>query len=258
MHNAPLYQKLAVKLADIARPIAQRYFEQALPVELKADNSPVTQADREIEFEQRVAIRATFPNHGILGEEYPPHQPDAEWVWVLDPIDGTKAFIAGKATFVTLIALCQYGVPVLGVIDQPIKQERWMGGLIASASFNGMPIARCAAKALSEATISTTSMPYFSASEMALFGGLESQSRQSLLNLDGYAFGLLTKGEIDVVIEAGLKNHDFCALKPVIEAAGGVITDWYGNPLTMESDGHVLATNSAELHQECLTLMKVE
>lgn len=256
MHNAPHYQKLAVKLADIARPIAQRYFDQALPVELKADNSPVTQADREIEFEHRVAIRATFPNHGIIGEEYPPHNPNAEWVWVLDPIDGTKAFIAGKPTFVTLIALCQYGVPVLGIIDQPIKHERWMGGLIASASFNGAPITRNVAKPLSECTISTTSIPYFSPSELALFGELESQSGQSLLNLDGYAFGLLLNGQIDVVIESGLKPYDFCALKPVIEAAGGMITDWHGNPLTMESDGHVLATMHADLHAQVLDRIK--
>ncbi len=256
MHNAPHYQKLAVKLADIARPIARRYFEQAMPVELKADSSPVTQADREIEFEQRAAISAIFPAHGILGEEYPPHQPDAEWVWVLDPIDGTKAFIAGKPTFVTLIALCQYGVPVLGIIDQPIKGERWIGGLIASASFNGEPIARCAPKALSEATISTTSMPYFSASQLALFGEMESQSKQSLLNLDGYAFGLLTKGDIDVVIEAGLKNHDFCALKPVVQAAGGIITDWHGNPLTMKSDGHVVASMHKELHMQVLDMIR--
>ncbi|MCI5050360.1 MAG: inositol monophosphatase family protein [Rickettsiales bacterium] len=243
------YLNIAHNLADLARPIAKQYFGQSVPVDMKADNSPVTLADKEIEMAIRQHIMQHCPDHGILGEEMDDHQTDAEYVWVIDPIDGTKAFVGQKPTFTTLIALCKDGAPILGVIDQPIKQERWTSDMTTSSETPSD------IEKLSDCMIATTSFGYFSSSQMIVFQELERATRSTLLNHDAYAYGMLSEGDLEIVLDVKLKPYDFCALVPVIEQAGGIITDWHGKPLTMRSEGHVIATANKSLHKQALDLL---
>jgi histidinol phosphatase-like enzyme (inositol monophosphatase family) len=240
---------LANHMADEARIIAKQYFRKGVAVENKNDASPVTLADRAIEKAMRALIEESFPDHGIIGEEFGAVRGEAEFQWVLDPIDGTRAFIAGLPTFVTLIALCKNGLPVLGIIDQPISGERW----VSAAAKN--TVSRISA--LSQATIATTSTHYFTAAQSAAFAALQKQCGNCVLGGDAYSYGMLASGHIDLVADAGMKPYDFCALRPVVEAAGGVISDWQGKPLTLHSDGSVLAAATKELHAKALSILSL-
>lgn len=236
------YLDFAHRLANAAGQVARKYFRTAVAVEDKADFSPVTIADREAEASMRALIAIHHPGHGILGEEEGSMRTDAELVWVLDPIDGTRAFIAGKPTFVTLIALVRNGVPVLGVIDQPIARERWTGVTGAATRFNGQVVSTRACTRLDRAILNTTAPNLFSGENARAFGLLSAAVKDTLYGGDGYAYGLLAGGFIDLVAEADLQPYDFCALAPVVEGAGGVMTDWRGQPLTVNSDGRVVAS----------------
>jgi len=247
----------ATALADAARPIAQRYFRSHLSVDTKADNSPVTQADREIEAVLRSMIEERFPTHGIWGEEQRPTHIDAEYVWVIDPIDGTRAFIAGVPTFTTLIALCQRGVPMLGIIDQPIRDERWIGVAGQPSTYNGSPLQMRPLTPSGTHRLSTTSLPYFTPKERKAFDHLSNVSAATLLNQDGYGYGLLALGHVDMVIDAHMKPYDFCALAPVIQGAGGEVSDWAGHPLSLHGQGDVIATTHKMLHTQVLGLLKI-
>lgn len=251
------YLAFAESLCDGAGEVARHYFNQrnAYDVETKSDNSPVTIADKEIEMQMVQRIRSTYPTHGIIGEETGNHQVDAEYVWVIDPIDGTRAFIAGRATFVTLLALCKHGLPVLGVIDQPVKRSRWAAHTERNTTFNGAPVTSNHTHHLKDAMISTTSIPYFGAVHMMAFQALESATRSTLLNHDGYAYGLIANGGLDIVVDVGLKPFDFCALIPVIEMAGGKVTDWSGQPVTMQSDGTIIACACETLYDKAFSLI---
>jgi inositol-phosphate phosphatase/L-galactose 1-phosphate phosphatase/histidinol-phosphatase len=241
---------LAHRLADIARPIARRYFRTSLDIDSKADDSPVTIADRSIEAAMREEIERTFPDHGILGEEYGSVRLDGEAVWVLDPIDGTKAFITGMPTFGTLIAACVDGAPVLGVIDQPISEERWIGATGRPSTLNGAEIKASGVTSLADASLYATAPEMFEgdASE-ARFAALRAAVASTRYGADCYAYGLLALGCVDLVVERMLQPYDYCALVPVIEGAGGRVRDWSGAPLTIESDGHVLAAATPALQE---------
>jgi histidinol-phosphatase len=231
----------ANELADAAGPIVRRYFRQGVAVDDKADTSPVTVADREAELALRALIQQRFPEHGILGEEHGSHRTDAERVWVLDPIDGTKSFISGVPLFGTLIALVERGLPVLGVIDQPISRERWIGAQGHRSTLNGAAISTRACAGLGAATLFATSPDMFKDAEAEGFQRLKSAVKLARFGGDCYAYGLLAAGFVDLVVEAGLKPYDYAALVPVITGAGGSMTDWQGKPLTLASDGRVLA-----------------
>lgn len=246
---------LAHRLADAARPVVRRYFRTPVSVDTKKDSSPVTIADREVEATMRAIIKETFPHHGILGEEYGNENLEAEYVWVLDPIDGTQAFITGKPSFGTLIALTRRGAPILGVIDQAILDERWIGGDGHPTTLNGQPAHVRACDALSKAYAYTTGPEYFDATTMAAWNRLAARVRQPRYGCDCYAYALLTSGFVDVVAEAGLKPYDYCALVPVVGNAGGTITDWRGDPLTIASDGRVCAAGDRRLHAQALEVL---
>lgn len=232
---------LANSLADAARPIAARYFRTPVTVDDKADQSPVTIADREAETAMRVLLDGRVPQHGVFGEEHGAVRTDAEYVWVLDPIDGTKAFITGLPIFGTLIALLHRGVPVLGIIDQPISRERWVGITGQGSTLNGTPIKVRACPSLDKA--------YMYSTAPQMFGAAAAQRHQTLAEMtklfrwggDCYAYGLLAAGHVDLVVENSLKLYDFAALVPVIKGAGGLITDWRGKELDISSDGSVIA-----------------
>jgi histidinol-phosphate phosphatase HisN, inositol monophosphatase family len=246
---------LAHRLADAARPVVRKYFRTPVPVDVKDDDSPVTIADREVEAAMRAIIAETFPGHGILGEEHGGHNTDAEYVWVLDPIDGTKAFITGKPSFGTLIALAHRGAPILGVIDQAILDERWIGGDGHPTTLNGRPARVRPCDSLAKAYAYTTGPDYFGADTLPAWNRIAARVRQPRYGCDCYAYALLASGFVDLVVETGLKPYDYCALAPVITQAGGVVTDWRGRPPTIASDGSICAAGDTRLHAQALEVL---
>ncbi len=249
------FTALAERLADAARPIIRGYFRTPMTIDDKADASPVTIADREAELAMRRLISATFPEHGIQGEEYGVENGAAEYVWVLDPIDGTQAFITGQPSFGTLIALTHRGVPILGIIDQAITNERWLGARGQATTLNGDKVAVRSCSAMAHAYAYTTGPCYFDATTLPAWERVAGKVKRYRYGGDCYAYALLATGCIDLVVEAGLKPHDYCALTPVVEGAGGVMTDWSGAPLTIASDGRVCAAGDQRVHAETLLLL---
>jgi inositol-phosphate phosphatase / L-galactose 1-phosphate phosphatase / histidinol-phosphatase len=245
----------AEKLADAARPVIHLHFRTPITVDAKVDNSPVTIADRDAEAAMRALIADNYSDHGILGEEFGSENLDAEFVWVLDPIDGTRSFITGRPIFGTLIALVKNGVPVLGVIDQAILDERWIGAAGRNTVFNGKPIHTRPCPDLGSAILGTTSPDLFDPGEAPAFRRLAAQTDTTIYGGDCYGYALLASGFSDLVVEAGLKPYDFCALVPVIAGAGGVVTDWHGNQITMASNGRILAVGDPEILTKALTLL---
>ena len=196
-----------------------------------------------------------FPDFGILGEEFPDHNIGAKNVWVIDPIDGTRAFITGRPSFCTLLGLLEDGVPILGFIDQPITGERWHGGRDFPAAFRGNlggTISPRNVGKLAEAELSSTSPEMLGDAGAVRFARLQAACRRIYWGGDAYAYGLLALGQVDIVAECGLKPWDWAALAPVVEAAGGVVTDWSGQKLRLGGNGSVLATANPTLHEAAL------
>jgi inositol-phosphate phosphatase / L-galactose 1-phosphate phosphatase / histidinol-phosphatase len=203
----------------------------------------------------RRLIAARFPDHGIIGEEFGRERENAEFVWVLDPIDGTKSFISGVPLFGTLIALARYGRPILGIIDQPISRERWIGAAGRPTLFNDAPIRCRPCPSLARATLFATSPDMFAGDDRAGFGRVAAAAKLVRFGADCYAYGLLAHGFIDLVIEASLKPYDFSAILPVVEGAGGIASDWRGAPLTVASDGRVVVAGDRRSHEAALALL---
>jgi inositol-phosphate phosphatase / L-galactose 1-phosphate phosphatase / histidinol-phosphatase len=246
---------LAIDLADAAGEAIRPHFREPLAVDDKPDLSPVTIADRAAEMAMRQLIARRFPEHGIIGEEFGSERAAAEYVWVLDPIDGTKSFISGVPLFGTLIALAHLGRPILGIIDQPISRERWIGASGRPSTFNGAPIRSRQCHRLASATVFSTSPDMFKGDDAAAFARLGAAAKLVRFGADCYAYGLLALGCIDLVVEASLKPYDFSAMLPIIEGAGGVASDWRGAPLTLASDGRVLVAGDRRAHEAALALL---
>ncbi len=251
----PAWIETATALADAARPIAKHYFRSRLSVNSKADFSPVTIADQQIEAAMREILAKAHPDHGILGEEHGADRTDADFVWVLDPIDGTRAFICGIPTFGTLIALCYKGQPILGLVDHPALGERWIGGVGAPTTWNGEACSTRGCTRLADAYLFATSPDMFKGPDKAAFARLETRAKERRFGLDCFAAGLIAGGQIDAMVETSLQPYDYCALVPVIEQAGGKITDWAGKPLTIHSDGRIIAAATPSLHGEIQTAL---
>lgn len=249
---------LAHSLADQSGAVLRRYFRQPIAIDAKADLSPVTIADREVERLVRAGIESAFPDHGILGEEYGAARTNAEYVWVIDPIDGTKSFMTGKATFGTLIALTRHGAPILGIIDQPILRERWLGASGQGTTFNGAPVKVRSCARLADASLYATTPQMFIGADAAAFERLAKAVQYPLYGADCYAYGLLASGFTDLVCEASLQPYDYCALVPVVEGAGGVISDWQGRAVTIKSGGRILAAGSTALQQAALAQLAAQ
>lgn len=247
---------LAEAMADAARAIARRYFRSGLAVEDKADASPVTIADREAEAAIRALVAARYPDHGVVGEEQGADRPGATHVWVVDPIDGTKHFITGNPLFGTLIALLRDGRPILGVIDMAALGERWLGAsgrptvLRDSAGTRPARVRPCAA--LGQAVLQASSPHMFSAEEFAAFERVRAESKMVLYGGDCFSYGTLASGFGDLVVEADMSPHDYLALVPVVTGAGGVMTDWSGAPLGLESAGRTVAAGDERVHAAAL------
>ena len=234
---------LANRLADAARAAILPLFRTGIGSERKDDRTPVTEADRAAEEAMRRLIKAEFPRDAIHGEEFGAEAGTSGRTWVLDPIDGTTAFMAGRPIFGTLIALVQEGWPVLGVIDQAVLQERWVGATGQATTFNGTAVRTRPCRALADAAIATTGPHYFDDHDGAHFMGLAAKTdhKRMVMGGDCYNYAMLAMGQLDVVCEANLKLHDYAALIPVVEGAGGTMCDWNGEPLHAASSGHVLA-----------------
>ncbi|GBQ86961.1 inositol monophosphatase family protein [Asaia krungthepensis] len=250
----------ALACADAARHAVTPHFRSGLTVDDKSDESPVTRADREAETAMRSMIAQSHPDHAILGEEFGLSGIEGEFVWVLDPIDGTRAFITGRPSFATLIALFWRGKPVLGIIDQPLTRERWIGvegetTRFESSTLPGIVGTRSCPE-LGAAELSCTSPDMLIPPFDARFAALKAATRRTSWGGDAYGYGLLALGQIDVIAECTMKPWDWAALVPVVTGAGGVMTDWQGAPLTLESDGTVLACGDKVLLSQAIASLR--
>lgn len=246
------FEALAKRLADEAGEIARKYFRTPFEVISKDDDSPVTIADREIEARMREILEDERPQDGIYGEEHGIKQSESGLTWVLDPIDGTKSFVIGRPTFGTLIALCDDGKPKLGVIDQPITKERWIG-FDGQTTFNGERVKTAKCSSIDLARIGSTTPAMFED-----VGPVYKNFNESRFFWGGdcYQYGLMANGLVDIIIEAGMAPYDYCALVPVIEAAGGYISDFEGKPLTIDGDGTVFACGDPSLWDSAKALLQ--
>jgi inositol-phosphate phosphatase / L-galactose 1-phosphate phosphatase / histidinol-phosphatase len=232
--------------------VACHYFNQPINAELKADASPVTIADVEIEAHIRRRIAETYPLHGILGEEQSAVNPLAAFCWVVDPIDGTKSFISGVPLWGTLLALLEDSQPIFGIVDVPALGERFVGMQGCRTVRNGQVIRASDCDELASCIMSATSPDMFSAEEAKIFDSLSRKVRFRRFGGDCYNYAMLASGRVDAVIEAGLKPYDFLPIVPIVNGAGGIMTDWSGNRLTPESDGRIIAAATPALHQAIL------
>ena len=257
MTDLPALMDFAHRLADAARIETMARFRETLETGNKDERGgfdPVTEADRAAERAMRALIEAEYPDHGIAGEEYPDRPAQGRYVWSLDPIDGTRAFICGMPTWVTLIALLEDGKPVAGLIDAPAIGERY-SGLGSAAAFGHHGAVRVSdCKSLAEARFSTTDPYLFRGEEAACFERVRASVRTTRYGFDGYAYARLAAGGIDLVMESGLKPYDYNALIPVIRAAGGTVGDWRGGENW--SEGRILAAATPDLFDEAVRAIR--
>lgn len=255
------YEAFAVDLARAAGAVTLPLFRTDCGEEDKGGDGafdPVTRADRDAEAAIRRLIAARFPDHGVIGEEYGEDRPEAEYVWVLDPVDGTRAFIAGLPLWTTLIALRRQGRPILGVIAQPCLDEIFLGGPSGAVLLKGAeapcPLRTRACPSLNEAVIATTDPDIFTGAELGAWTQVRAAARLARLGCDAYAYAMVAAGRIDLVAETSLKPWDWSALVPVIEAAGGRVTNWRG--AAPDDGGQILAVGDAALTDQALVALK--
>ncbi len=243
--------------ADVAGAVVRPFFRAGIGTDIKADRSPVTIADRTAEQAMRAVLSERFPDHGILGEEFGLDRAEARLRWVLDPIDGTRAFITGRPTFGTLIALLDGDDPIVGIIDQPVTGERWIGASGRTTTFRG-PLGGHAGcrpcRSIADAELSCTS-PEMLAEQEPRWRRLATAARRNYWGGDCYAYGLLALGQIDIVAECSMHLWDWAPLVPIVQGAGGRVTDWRGNRLTAASDGTVLAVGHPDLLAQAVVLL---
>jgi inositol-phosphate phosphatase/L-galactose 1-phosphate phosphatase/histidinol-phosphatase len=249
-----LKEKTTKWLAEAGALVLQM-MQHGFSGELKADDTPVTAIDHAVEQLLRERIQAAFPEHGIIGEESESYQPDAEYCWVIDPIDGTRALLAGFASFTILVALSHRGLPHFGAIYQPITKELWMGIVGEKSTLADSTISTRNCEKLSNAFFSTTSPLLFKPEQRATIEAIIQQCVAYQFGGDAYAYAKLASGRIDLIIESGLKPHDFMALAPVIQGAGGIITDWQGKALHLGSAGEICAAGDTRIHQKALAIL---
>lgn len=258
------YIKFAHELADASGEVIKKYFRSKLDVQDKIDNSPVTEADKLTESVLRKMISEKYPEHDIIGEEYVNETSGSRWKWVLDPIDGTRSFILGVPIFGTLISLMDQEIPILGIIDMPMMGERWVGiknkkSVFLSEKYKKKPITCKVSgkKSIEQANLTSADPEMFNSIQKPIFDRIANRVKMVRWGGDCYSYGLLASGFIDLVVEADLKIFDIMALIPVVEEAGGIISDWQGDCFFNEKwDGCVLASATEELHKQALELLQ--
>ena len=254
MLDQPLdvFSDFANDIADVARQIVRKAAAgQRRPV-AKSDSSPVTETDRAVEQSLRERIADRFPGHGVLGEEFGAEGLDEEFVWVIDPIDGTKAFVGGLAVYGTLISLTRGGTPILGLIDNPVTGDRWLGLSGCATTLNGVTVRTASTSLLREAFMANGNPEPFEGSEKHSIERLRQSTRWCVYGGSCMAYGRVADGSIDISIDGGLDPFDYCALVPVVTGAGGCITDWQGRALSLTSGNLCLASANERLHRQVL------
>ena len=249
------FTSFAKLLADESAKITLKFFRQTFTTENKEDKSPVTIADKNAELKIRDLINKTYPKHGILGEEFEDINPDSEFKWVVDPIDGTLSFIAGHKDFGTLIALLYNEKPFLGIIDCPAHQERWVGLQNQPTTLNGIVVKTSNVKNIKNSYAFTSGLYFKDKMFRTSFNKIIEQTKYYRFGGDCYMYGMLASGLIDIVIEDTLKAYDYMALIPVIEGAGGVVTDKHNQEISLDSEGSIVATANPELHKEVVKVL---
>ena len=244
----------AQTLADGAREIALRYHRKKIQRWFKSDHTYVTEADLSIEKFIRKKISTAYPDHGFYGEEFGDSE-DTFLKWCVDPIDGTQPFVLGLPTFGVLIALTCNLKSILGIIESPAMQQRWVGAAGFETTFQGETCKTNADGRLAKATVFATSIDMFTDNEREVFNRVTANARSRRFGADCYAYGLLASGYIDVVMESDMKPYDMMALVPVVAGAGGVVTDWAGHPINIKSGNKILATSNEKIHVECLNII---
>ena len=244
-------------LPTLSRPVVTQHFRSGFSIEQKADASPVTIADKSVEAELRHAILTAFPDHAIVGEEQGGCA-DRQFCWVIDPIDGTRAFVIGKPLFGTLVGVARDGQPFAGLIDMPALDETYLSQgqhsyLITGSEKTVLSVSSC--RRLDQAQIATTSPEAFTTDGLGRFNRLGKACRFTHYGGDCYNYALLAAGHLDLVMEHQLATHDFMALIPVLKGAGAIVTDWSGQPLDLSSDGSLLVAATPELHEAALGLI---
>ena len=249
------YLNFAIKLADAAGITSMKYFRTSLDIDNKIDESPVTIADKNTELEIRSMIEKKYPNHGILGEEFDSINPGAEFIWVIDPIDGTRSYIAGHKDFGNLISLTENEKPIIGIINCPAHKERWVGVKNLHSTINQKPTKSSNVTNIEDAYLFTSGLYFDEPHLRSAVEKINNKVRYFRYGGDCYMYGMLASGLIDIVIEDTLKVHDYMALVNVIEGAGGVITDKFGNEISTDSQGSVVASANQELHSKLISLI---
>jgi myo-inositol-1(or 4)-monophosphatase len=247
------------RLATVSGEVVLPFFRTSLGIENKGGPGtfdPVTAADRAAETAMRTLIRESFPDHGIVGEEFGNERTEAEYCWVLDPIDGTKSFIAGMPAWGTLIALTRGGEPVYGMMHQPFTRERFTGDSNAAryrgpAGDRALRVRRC--EKLSDAMLMTTSPLLMKETDRAQFGKVEQAVKLSRYGGDCYAYCMLAAGHVDLVIETELKPYDVIPLVPIINGSGGIITTWENGP--PYAGGRIVAAGDERVHAAAMAML---
>ena len=247
----------ANSLADEASRMIEAASTATLGTMAKPDKTFVTALDLDIERHLRARIHAAYPEHGIVGEEFDAEGADAEWVWTLDPVDGTMALVAGIPVYSTLISLSQHGIPVIGVMHFPAIGTRWVGATGRPTTCNGETCRTRTGAELHDAIQSASSPDFFAAGdEKRALDALSAQTAWRIYGAAALSYGRLAMGRTDLAIDAGLKVYDYAPFVPIVEGAGGTITDWSGQPITLKSGPRVLAAGDARRHAAALAVIK--
>lgn len=250
------YLAFAETLADQSRKMLLAVKDTAPEIDIKSDASYVTTTDRAVETALRAMIQERYPEHGILGEEFGNINIDADLVWVLDPIDGTAAFVAGIPVYGTLIGLAWKGQPFVGVIDHPITSDRWVGVTGRMALHNCAPVRVRSCTSVETAYTTCSNADFMSDTERARFDVLRKRAQYVQYGGSCFSYGVLASGRTDLAIDSGLASFDVYAPAAVIQGAGGYITDWNGQPLTLQMAGHVLAAGDKARLDEAVAILK--
>ncbi len=244
----------AERMLDASGNLIRETGSKPFDTEIKDDGSPVTTVDEAVEDCIREIILQAHPDHGILGEERDDTNADAELAWTIDPIDGTLPFLAGFPVFGTLLGLLHYGVPVLGVIDNPMTRERWIGWHNAPTTYNGTPVSTRTCTELSQAMMSTSNPDFYSERDLPYLERMREATKLNVYGGSCMAYAQIATGRIDIGFDVAFDIHDYLPLIPVIEGAGGIVTDWRGDRLTKSSGDRFVACGDKHLHEQAMAI----